>query len=108
MRSESAKIEGWSAGALLGALLQVLPAMGEQIFAAAVGPAGVDALEEVGEVAARIDAGGVGGRDEREPFDYAVVRERVAPVRPTIPSLPVPREPDFAAYDALLTTQVAR
>lgn len=43
-----------------------------------------------------------------EPFDYAAVRERVAPIRPEIPMLPVPREPDFAVYDALLTTQVAR
>jgi hypothetical protein len=43
-----------------------------------------------------------------KPFDYALVRERVAPVRPDIPALPVPREPDFAAYDALLTTRVAR
>ena len=42
-----------------------------------------------------------------EPFDYATVRERVAPIRPEIPMLPVPREPDFAVYDALLTTQVA-
>jgi hypothetical protein len=43
-----------------------------------------------------------------EPFDYATLRDRVAPVRPEIPVLPLPREPDFAAYDALLTTQVAR
>jgi hypothetical protein len=27
----------------------------------------------------------------------------VAPIRPEIPQLPVPREPDFAIYDALLT-----
>jgi hypothetical protein len=42
------------------------------------------------------------------PFDYAVVRDRVAPIRPAIPALPVPREPDLAAYDALLTTQAVR
>jgi hypothetical protein len=42
------------------------------------------------------------------PFDYAAVREHVAPIRPEIPQLPVPREPDFAIYDALLTTRAAR
>jgi hypothetical protein len=42
------------------------------------------------------------------PFDYAVVRDRVEPIRPEVPALPAPRDPDFATYDALLTTQVAR
>jgi len=43
-----------------------------------------------------------------EAFDYALVRDRVAPIRPEVPALPAPREPDFATYDALLTTQAAR
>lgn len=43
-----------------------------------------------------------------EPFDYALVRERVAPIQPEIPALPAPRAPDFTAYDALLTRRVAR
>jgi hypothetical protein len=43
-----------------------------------------------------------------EAFDYAAVRERAAPVRPEIPALPAPRDPDFEVYDALLTTGVGR
>jgi len=43
-----------------------------------------------------------------EAFDYAAVRERAAPVRPEIPALPAPRDPDFGVYDALLTTGVGR
>jgi hypothetical protein len=43
-----------------------------------------------------------------EAFDYAAVRERAAPVRPEIPALPVPRDPDFSVYDALLTTGIGR
>jgi hypothetical protein len=43
-----------------------------------------------------------------EPFDYAAVRERAAPVRPEIPALPAAREPDFAVYDGLLTTGLGR
>jgi hypothetical protein len=43
-----------------------------------------------------------------KPFDYAGLRERVAPIRAEIPALPVPREPDFGIYDELLTTRSAR
>jgi len=43
-----------------------------------------------------------------EPFDYAAVREQAAPVRPDVPALPAPRDPDFAVYDGLLTTGLGR
>jgi hypothetical protein len=43
-----------------------------------------------------------------EPFDYAAVRERAAPVRPEVPALPAPRDPDFSVYDGLLSTRLGR
>jgi hypothetical protein len=74
----------WRASELLEALLQPLAAMGEQIVSPAVGPAGGDALEEVGEIAAGIDASGVGRGDEREHVRDALgsrgrVREKPRP-----------------------------
>lgn len=46
--------------------------------------------------------------EANEPFDYAVVRDRVAPIRPEVPALPAPRAPDLGVYDALLATQATR
>jgi hypothetical protein len=43
-----------------------------------------------------------------EAFDYAAVRERAAPVRPEIPALPAPRDPDLGVYNGLLTTGMGR
>jgi hypothetical protein len=43
-----------------------------------------------------------------EPFDYAALRERAAPVRPTLPAFPAPSEPDFTVYDGLLTGGLVR
>jgi hypothetical protein len=43
-----------------------------------------------------------------EPFDYAALRERAAPVRPDVPTLPAPRDPDFTVYDGLLSTRLGR
>lgn len=40
--------------------------------------------------------------DEAKPFDYAAVRDRVAPVRSAVPELAIPRTPDLAVYDGLL------
>jgi len=43
-----------------------------------------------------------------EPFDYAALRERAAPVRPALPAFPAPSEPDFSVYDRLLTRGLVR
>jgi hypothetical protein len=40
--------------------------------------------------------------DRGAPFDYAAVRELADPVRPKIPELATPVEPDLSVYDAFL------
>jgi hypothetical protein len=44
--------------------------------------------------------------DGRSAFDYAMVRELAAPVKPTIPKLVTPEVPDLQIYDALLAEGV--
>ena len=39
---------------------------------------------------------------ERVPFDYATIRERAVPTKPTIPELATPAVPDLRVFDALL------
>jgi len=40
--------------------------------------------------------------EEREPFDYAAVRERAVPAKPEVPRLTTPAVPDLRVFDALL------
>jgi len=40
--------------------------------------------------------------DRGDRFDYAAVRDRAAPVKPTVPELATPVVPDLGTYDALL------
>jgi len=40
--------------------------------------------------------------EEREPFDYAAVRERAVPAKPEVPRLTTPEVPDLRVFDALL------
>jgi hypothetical protein len=44
--------------------------------------------------------------DGRSAFDYAMVRELAAPVKPTIPKLVTPEVPDLQIYDALLAEAI--
>ena len=39
---------------------------------------------------------------EREPFDYATIRERAIPAKPPVPELTTPAVPDLRVFDALL------
>lgn len=62
-----------------GELLRVLlfpvagdrPEVGQQFVDLGIGPA-IDAREDVGDIAARVDAGGVGGGDQRQDVGETV------------------------------------
>src|SRR5262245_46271309 len=49
---------------LLGALIERLPLVGEELVEPAVGPARAERREEIGEVSSRLESVGFGGNDE--------------------------------------------